>query len=459
MEDDLPSICYELNDQTLCPVCFGRYVKPKTLPGCVHVVCKRCLEGCLAGGKLKCPVCRVDNSSHIDRKGINGLPDSHQTNAIVEMLEKREKRVRERHALENEKLVLQGPSTNIDTEREEGILPLKPDDAMNDIENDVKDDTFPGVPPLIPHTENRLIPRGAMNYETVISTGVPSSMTDVTPLRLAPDPTSSETPTYASALRDGMSKKPETTELAETMECVPTRVKSRLRVPESKDKHSINEETRHPAERGAVAGRSEHTEPSPSHRPFGVAKNPGLKQPNTTRTNVWGTPFHLPRKDLTTRPRPTPTHAATVGRLRHVVARRPDDDIVTDSVEDTPNYKPSQQCTCPRCEQSFPNYESALQHVDKCIPDTEPRFHNRRGLNPVFRTQPVRANILRTPARHLRPTRQNERSPFATHYQLHSRTHANPPFIFPPSRHTPPDNGQFCWERNVIAEEPNESKD
>jgi len=45
-----------------CPVCFGPFVDPRTLP-CSHTFCKKCLQQSgdqQSDNKLQCPVCRVE---------------------------------------------------------------------------------------------------------------------------------------------------------------------------------------------------------------------------------------------------------------------------------------------------------------------------------------------------------------------------------------------------------------
>ncbi|XP_070549392.1 tripartite motif-containing protein 2-like [Ptychodera flava] len=88
------SVGKELDDQFLqCPICIERFSNPKLLPKCGHIVCLTCLNGIVSQnyGRLKCPICRVDNSSFIRGKGVDGLPDSFTTNALIEFVENKKK--------------------------------------------------------------------------------------------------------------------------------------------------------------------------------------------------------------------------------------------------------------------------------------------------------------------------------------------------------------------------------
>ncbi|XP_070551302.1 uncharacterized protein [Ptychodera flava] len=92
-DEGLPSICRDIDDQCLqCPVCFGRYVRPKVLPSCGHIVCEDCLRGCLSGRSLKCPLCRKENFPNMQGNDVSTLPDSHVTKSLLDMVEKRERR-------------------------------------------------------------------------------------------------------------------------------------------------------------------------------------------------------------------------------------------------------------------------------------------------------------------------------------------------------------------------------
>ena len=76
-------------DELSCPVCFEDFVEPKCLPGCVHNVCKICLEDIVRAqpktkrGYFECPICR--EKAMIPNGGISKIPTN---TLIVRMLER-----------------------------------------------------------------------------------------------------------------------------------------------------------------------------------------------------------------------------------------------------------------------------------------------------------------------------------------------------------------------------------
>ncbi|XP_077985311.1 uncharacterized protein LOC144439953 [Glandiceps talaboti] len=88
----------EIDDQFLqCPICIDRFYHPKTLPKCGHTVCETCLEGIVSRnyGRLKCPICRVDNSSSIRGNSVATLPDSFLLNSLIEYVDHKTKQENE----------------------------------------------------------------------------------------------------------------------------------------------------------------------------------------------------------------------------------------------------------------------------------------------------------------------------------------------------------------------------
>ncbi|XP_022099622.1 tripartite motif-containing protein 2-like [Acanthaster planci] len=82
----------ELRDVFLtCPLCLGRYLKPKQLP-CQHTFCTRCLfkwfnARPIRAKNLQCPVCR--ESVPIPAAGIQTLPDSMLVVSFMEFLDRK----------------------------------------------------------------------------------------------------------------------------------------------------------------------------------------------------------------------------------------------------------------------------------------------------------------------------------------------------------------------------------
>ena len=77
----------KIAEQTTCAVCFETYREPKTLPGCLHVICLHCLETVAArsGQNLACPMCR--KPVEVPEGGLAALQSAFHINNLIEIQE------------------------------------------------------------------------------------------------------------------------------------------------------------------------------------------------------------------------------------------------------------------------------------------------------------------------------------------------------------------------------------
>lgn len=77
----------KIAEQITCPVCFETYREPKTLPGCMHVICLHCLGATAAksGEKLACPMCR--KPVEVPEGGLAALQSAFHINNLIEIQE------------------------------------------------------------------------------------------------------------------------------------------------------------------------------------------------------------------------------------------------------------------------------------------------------------------------------------------------------------------------------------